>query len=68
MVQRVEWADDQNSVKLFGTGFEAEVRVDPQEVHLTADVPILGKLFAGPLTDGLKKIVQDTFQKRLPSR
>jgi hypothetical protein len=36
-------------------------------VHLTADVPILGKLFAGPLTDGLKKIVQDTFQKRLPS-
>jgi hypothetical protein len=65
LVRRVDWARDRNSVKLFGTGFEAEIRVDAVEVHLTADVPILGQFLAGPFVSGLKSIVQKTFQKRL---
>jgi hypothetical protein len=66
MVQRVEWSDDRNGVKLSGVGFEAEMRVDPQDVHVSGDLPFLGNLLASPLVAGLKGIVQQTFQKHLP--
>jgi hypothetical protein len=65
MVQRVDWSEDRNCVKLTGTGFVVEMRVDATDVHVTGDIPILGKLLSGPLAAGLKKIVQHNFQKRL---
>jgi hypothetical protein len=65
MVQRLEWSDDRSRVKMFGTGFEVEIWVDAQEVHLIGDLPFLGKLLAGPFLSGVKRIVQDRFQKRL---
>ena len=65
MVQNVDWSDDRNCVKLTGTGFVVEMRVDATEVHVTGDIPILGKLLSSPLAAGLKQIVQQNFQKPL---
>jgi len=66
LVRRVEWAADRNRVKLEGVGFGVEMWVDSQAVHATGDVPILGGLLGGSLGTGLKQIVQQTFQKKLP--
>ncbi len=65
MVQRVDWSADHNQVTLAGTGFVVEMRVDPTNVYVTGDIPILGKLLGSPLVAGLKQIVQQNFQKRL---
>ena len=61
-IRRVEWAPDRNRVKLEGVGIRVEIWVDAQEVHAMGDIPILGALLAS----GLKQIIQQTFQKRLP--
>ena len=65
MVQRVEWADDRNSVTVSGTGFVVEMRVDPQDVHVVGDIPLLGRLLGQPVISGLKGILENKFQKRL---
>ena len=66
LVHRVEWAADRNRVKLDGVGFWVEMSVDALVFHATGDIPILGRLLGGSLGQGLKQIVQQTFQKRLP--
>ena len=66
MVQRVEWTADRSRVKLSGVGFWIEMSVDVQALHATGDIPILGRLFSGPLMAGLRQIVERTFQKKLP--
>jgi len=68
MLQRVDWAPDRRSVKLFGPGVEVGMRVDEQEVHVVADVAFLGRLLANPLAAALKQIVTDRFQKQLPGK
>jgi hypothetical protein len=68
LVQRTDWSADRNAVKLSGTGFEVDIRVDAQEVHLTGDLFGLGALLAGPWMSGVKAIVQQSFQKRLPGQ
>jgi hypothetical protein len=66
LVQRVTWSADHNHVRLDGVGFWVEMEVDAQEVHVTGDLPVLGRLLGGPVATGLKQIVQQTFQKQLP--
>jgi len=66
LVRRTEWAPDRQRVKLEGIGFWAELWVDAEAVHATGDVPILGGLLGAQLGEGLKQIVQQTFQKKLP--
>jgi hypothetical protein len=66
LVRRVEWAADRHRVKLEGIGFWVEMWVDAQAVHATGDIPILGGLLGGSLASGVKQIVQQTFQKKLP--
>jgi Putative polyhydroxyalkanoic acid system protein (PHA_gran_rgn) len=66
LVQRVEWSADRRWVRLDGTGFWVELWVDAQEVHVSGDIALLGGLLGGPLATGLKQIVQQTFQKKLP--
>jgi len=66
LVRRVEWAPDRNRVKLDGAGFWVEMWVDAQDVHATGDIPMLAGLLGGRLGEGLKQIVQQTFQKKLP--
>jgi hypothetical protein len=65
-VRRVDWAGDRKRVKLEGVGFWVEMWVDAQEVHATGDVPILRGLFGSSLGSGLKQILQQSFQKKLP--
>jgi hypothetical protein len=65
MVQRVDWADDRDSVRMSGVGFAIDMRVDDEHVHVSGDVPILGGLLGGPLTSGLKAILARHFPKGL---
>jgi len=65
LVRRVEWAPDRQRVKIEGVGFWAEMWVDALAVHATGDIPILGGLLGGRFGEGLKQIVQHTFQKKL---
>jgi hypothetical protein len=62
LVRQVQWSDDHDWVRLNGTGFWVEMQVDAQDVHVSGDILLLGQLFGGPLTAGLKRIVQQTFQ------
>ena len=66
LVRRVEWAPDRHRVKLDGAGFRVEMWVDAQDVHATGDIPILAGLLGSQLGSGLKQIVQQTFQNKLP--
>ena len=65
LVRQVEWSADRSQVRIDGTGFWIEMRVDAQAVHVSADIPVLGRLLGGPVTTGLKEILQRTFQKQL---
>jgi hypothetical protein len=42
------------------------MQVDAQEVHVSADVPVLGSLLGGSVTTRLKELVARTFQPKLP--
>jgi hypothetical protein len=66
LVRRTEWTPDRKRVKLEGVGFRVEMWVDAQAVHAIGDIPLLGQLLGGQLTEGLKQILQQTFQKNLP--
>jgi hypothetical protein len=66
LVRRVDWAPDRRRVKLDGAGFWVEMWVDAQDVHATGDIPMLAGLLGGRLGSGLKKILEQTFQKSLP--
>jgi hypothetical protein len=66
LVRRVEWSTDRSQVRLEGIGFWIEMRVDVQAVHVSADLPVLGRLLGGSLTTRLKEILQRTFQQKLP--
>ena len=65
MINQVSWGADARSVRLVGTGFHFDLRVDPEQVHVEGDVAILGGLFGGKIAEGLKRIVGDRF-KQLP--
>jgi len=66
LVRRVEWSTDRSQVRLEGIGFWIEMWVDAQAVHVSADIPVLGRLLGGSVTTRLKEIVQRTFQQKLP--
>jgi hypothetical protein len=66
LVRRVEWSPDRSQVRLEGSGFWIEMRVDVQAVHVSADLPVLGELLGGSVTTRLKEILQRTFQQKLP--
>ena len=65
-VGSVEWSADRSRVKLAGVGARVDMWVDAHEVHVTGDIPALGGLLSGPLTSGLKQIVQQAFRKQIP--
>ena len=66
LVRRVEWSTDRRQVRMEGIGFWIEMWVDAQAVHVSADIPVLGRLLGGSVTTRLKEIVQRTFQQKLP--
>ena len=65
-LRRVEWSADRRQVQLEGLGARVEMSVDAQVVHVTGDLPGLGGLLSGPVTSGLKQILDHTFRKQLP--
>jgi DNA-binding protein YbaB len=65
-VQRTDWSADKHRVKMSGSGFEVEIRVDAELVHVTGDIPLLSGLLGGPLKTALQQIVQQSFPKALP--
>jgi hypothetical protein len=66
LVRQVQWSPDRSQVRLAGSGFWIEMRVDVQAVHVSADLPVLGRLLGGSVTTRLKEILQRTFQQKLP--
>ena len=66
LVRRVEWSTDRSQVRLEGIGGWIAMQVDAQVVHVSADIPVLGRLLGGSVTPGLKEILQRTFQYKLP--
>jgi putative polyhydroxyalkanoic acid system protein len=66
MIQRVEWAPDGSRVKVDGVGFWVEMSVDAVTLHAVGDIPVLGRLLGGQFVLGLRQIVEDIFQKKLP--
>ena len=65
-VRRVEWAADRNRVKLGESGFGSRCGSMLKTSMRPATIPILGELLGDPLASGLKQVVQQTFQKKLP--
>jgi hypothetical protein len=63
-VRQVVWSSDHSRVRLDGRGFWLELWVDAQDVHATGDIPLLGALLGNPMAAGLKRILQQTFQKQ----
>jgi hypothetical protein len=66
MLRRVDWGADRDRVRLEGAGFSLEMSVDEQAVHVTGDIPVLGRLFGSQVATQVKAIVERVFQKRLP--
>jgi hypothetical protein len=66
LVKRVAWSPDRSQVRLEGSGAWIELRVDGQAVHVSADLPVFGRLLGGSVTTRLKEIIQRTFQQKLP--
>jgi hypothetical protein len=65
LVRRVEWSTDRSYVRLEGIGFWIAMQVDAQVVHVSADIPVLGRLLGSSVPAHLKAIVQRTFQRTL---
>jgi hypothetical protein len=65
MVNRTEWSADRNEVKIYGKGFEIDLRIDATDLHVSGDIPILGKLLGSPIMKGLRGSLEKSFQKRL---
>jgi len=66
LMRRVEWSTDRRQVRLEGIGCWIEMRVDAPAVHVSADLPVLGRLLGGSVTTRLKAMVDRTFQHTLP--
>ena len=65
MVKQVNWGADRRSVDVLATGFSATVRVDEQEVHVEADIGMLGGLLGPQIVEKVKQLIGERF-KALP--
>jgi hypothetical protein len=65
MVQQVTWNSGRDRVRVEGAGFWLEMSVDAQDLHATGDIPALAGLMGGPLTAGLRRVVEQTIQRQL---
>jgi hypothetical protein len=63
-IRHVEWSADRSRVQLVGTGARVDMWVDVREVQVTGDIPALAGLLRGPLTLGVRQILDRAFLKR----
>ena len=68
LIHRTDWTPDHNGVKIAGSGFEIDMRIDAESVYVTGDIPFLGRLLGSPVVGKLKGIVENTFQKKLSEK
>ena len=66
LIRRAVWDTHRNQVRVEGLGFWVEMKVDAQEVHVSADLPVLGGLLGSPLGTGIKQIVRKSFEQAVP--
>jgi hypothetical protein len=66
LVRKVQWSPDRSQVRLEGSGVWIELRLDGQAVHMSADLPLLGRFLGGSVSTRLQEILQPTFQQKLP--
>src|SRR6188474_1201474 len=64
LIRRVAWSTDRSQVRMEGMGGWIEMQVDAQAVHVSADIPVLGRLLGGSFTTGLQEMLQRTFQTK----
>jgi hypothetical protein len=62
----VEWSADRRQVRLEGMGCWIAMQVDAQAVHVSTDIPVLGRLLGGSVTARLKEMLDRTLQDKLP--
>lgn len=65
LIRQAAWSTDRSQVRLDGMGFWVEMWVDAEEVHASGDIPVLGRLLGSPVATGIKRILQQSFQKKL---
>jgi hypothetical protein len=67
MIRRVDWAPDRDSVAMSGVGFRIDMRVDPESIHVTGDIPLVSGLLGGSMAKRIEGVVRDALEK-LPSK
>ena len=60
LIRSTEWSPARDAVTLTGPGVRLDLRVDPIDVHVSGDIPMLASLVG---SSKLKQIVEATFQK-----
>jgi len=65
-LRSVQWSDDRRHATLEGLGARVDIWVEAEVVRVTGDLPAVGALLGGPITAGLKQIVERTFRRQLP--
>lgn len=65
MIRSADWSADGDAVQIAGPGFDVEMRVDAERLHVAGHLGALGGLLSGPFVRGVKAIVQRAFHKRL---
>lgn len=65
MIDKIDWNSDRTEAVITAKGADIKAWVNPTEVHLTLDIPLLNKFLSGPIIQNLKGLVEDNFQKKL---
>lgn len=63
-IQTVNWSEGRQSVDIQGRGFDVQMQLDEQEVHVQGNIAILGKLLGSRAADGVKALIEGAFQKK----
>jgi len=66
LIHRAEWAPERDRVKLEGPGAWVEISIDDRNVYAKGDIPFVGRLLGSPFAAGLKQLLEQSFQKKLP--
>lgn len=69
-INKVTWNADHSAVTLTGPGVVVDLKMDPQNVHATGDIPLLGALLGSDIgkriSQGVKGALAKHFPKGLP--
>lgn len=58
LIQGIVWSPDRTAVTITGVGYELEVRVGPDRVYVSGDVPAWGEVLVRPLVEAIGRAVR----------